>query len=108
MCIRDSLNGPAHYAYIFCGSVIPGGLAFVYADTRWSGHTIAMSLLPILYDYRVDSTLYPRADPRVLARLETAERHLIAKDFMERTPDLVLFDVGATKRFFKTRSFDYL
>jgi len=103
-----SLNGPGHYVYIFCGSVIPGGLAFVYADTRWSGHTIAMSLLPILYDDRVDPTLYPRADRGVLARLETAERDLIAMDFVERTPDLVLFDVGETKRFFKTGGFDYL
>ena len=103
-----SLNGPSHYVYIFCGSVIPGGLAFVYANTRWSGHTIAMSLLPILYDYRVDPTLYPRTDPGVLARIETAERHLIARDFVERTPDLVLFDFGETKRFFKTGGFDYL
>jgi hypothetical protein len=102
------LNGPSNYVYIFCGSVIPGGLAFVYADTRWSGHTIALSMLPILYDYRTDPTLYPRADPAVLARIEAAERHLIARDFVERTPDLVLFDAGATKRFFKTGGFDYL
>ena len=103
-----SLNGPGNYAYIFCGSVIPGGLAFVYADTRWSGHTIALSLLPIVYEYRVDPTLYPRADPRALARIETTERRLITRDFVERTPDLVLFDAGATKRWFKTGGFDYL
>jgi hypothetical protein len=103
-----SLNGPRNYVYIFCGSVIPGGLAFVYADTRWSGHTIALSALPILYDHRLDPTLYPRADPGTLARIETAERHLIARDFVERTPDLVLFDAGAKKRFFKTSGFDYL
>jgi hypothetical protein len=103
-----SLNGPRNYVYLFCGSVIPGGLAFVYADTRWSGHTIAMSTLPILYDYRINPRLYPGVDPRVLARIETTERHLIARDFVERTPDLVLFDGGTTKHFFKTRGFDYL
>ena len=103
-----NLNGPGNYVYIFCGSVIPGGVAFAYADTRWSGHTIALSMLPILYDYRVDPRLYPRADRGMLSRIETAERRLIARDFVERTPDLVLFDVGAKKRFFRTPGFDYL
>ncbi len=103
-----SLNGPRNYVYLFCTSVIPGGLAFIYADTRWSGHMIPMYLLPILYDYKVQPSLYPRVDPAVIEQVEADERRLIARDFVERTPDLVLFDAGPYKRYFRTRDFDYL
>ena len=103
-----SLNGPGNYVYIFCGSVIPGGLAFVYADTRWSGHTIAMVALPILYDYRVDPTRTRELIPECSRALRPLKDISSRRDFVERTPDLVLFDVGARKRYFKTDGFDYL
>jgi hypothetical protein len=103
-----NLNGPRNYVYLFCTSVIPGAIAFVYADTRWSGHMIPMYMLPILHDYQVNPSFYPDADRAVLERVESDERRLIARDFTERTPDLVLFDAGQDKRYFRTRGFDYL
>jgi hypothetical protein len=103
-----SLDGPGNYVYLFCTSVIRGGLAFVYADTRWSGHMIPMYMLPIMFDQCVNPNFYPRADPGRLGRIEGDERRLIAGDFVKRTFDLVLFDAGGDKRYLRTAGFDYL
>jgi len=101
-------NGPSEYAYVFAGSVRPGGWAHVYADTRWSGHMIPMFLLPIVADHARDPSLHPDADPEALAVVERYERARILADFRERPPKLVLVDVGLRKRYFETEDFDWL
>jgi hypothetical protein len=101
-------NGPNEYAYVLSSSVRPGGWAYVYADTRWSGHMIPMFLLPIVADHARAPSLHPQVAPEAIAEVERYERARILADFRERPPKLVLVDVGARKRYFRTDDFDWL
>lgn len=102
------LNPRPGYTYIFSSSVLPGGLAFVYADTLWSGHMIPMYMLPIIADFRADPSTYPTADATELSAIEASVRSWIVDDFRQRPPELVLIDSGRQKRYFKRADFDYL
>jgi hypothetical protein len=101
-------NGRDEYVYLFCSSVLPGGWAHTYANTRWAGHLIPAFFFPILDDYRRQPALYPDADGSKLDEIEADLRQRVLRDFREREPHLVLFDISADKRFFELPGFDYL